>query len=324
MNVIEVKNLTKTYPLAKERNGQKSLKALKGLSFFVQEGEVFGILGPNGAGKTTTLEIIECLKPQTAGTIEVLGLDNLKSPEEIKKQIGVQLQSSQYLHHLSLGELLDLFSSLYGGNNKASADQNKHIGPDKYKLLKLVGLEDKIDEEVANLSGGQKQRFTIATSLVHEPQILFLDEPTTGLDPKARRDMWQLIKTINSQGITVVLTTHYMDEAEFLCHRVAILDQGEILEIEEPKKLIDRLSDTIQISFFTNDKIDGDIFKSIPEITKVSVEFPKTVLEIASLGPISEVVHLLKKNSVVFYGFTVKTATLEDVYLKLTGKEYEE
>jgi ABC-2 type transport system ATP-binding protein len=185
-------------------------------------------------------------------------------------------------------------------------------------------LEEKENSEFADLSGGQKQRFTIATSLVHEPQILFLDEPTTGLDPKARRDMWELVKTINARGITIVLTTHYMEEAEFLCHRVAIMDSGKILEIDEPKKLIDRMSDTIQISFFTDKQIDQNIFSSIAEIKKIHNDYPKVVLEISSLDKISAVVNLLKQNNIIFYGFTVKTATLEDVYLQLTGKEYEE
>jgi ABC-2 type transport system ATP-binding protein len=306
--IIEIQNLKKTYPSPK---GKQPLEALKGVSFFVEKGEIFGILGPNGAGKTTTLEIIECLKPQTSGMVTVLEFDNIKSADDIKKRIGVQLQSSQYLHHLNLGELLDLFASFY--NQKA----------DKAGLLGLVDLGSKVDAEFANLSGGQKQRFTIATSLVHEPQILFLDEPTTGLDPKARRDMWQLVKTINSRGITIVLTTHYMEEAEFLCHRVAIMDQGKILEIDEPKKLIDRLSSTIQISFFADKKIDQNIFKPIPEIKKVQADFPKVNLEITSLDKISAVANLLKQNNIIFYGFTVKTATLEDVYLNLTGKEYE-
>jgi len=344
--VIEVQNLRKVYKLAKG----KELEAVRGISFAVEKGEVFGILGPNGAGKTTTLEIIECLKPQTSGEVSVLGFDNLKQPDEIKKRIGVQLQSSQYLHHLSLGELLDLFRSFYPRGSflprhgemspEASAKGDREVEKLGFltsplaplhemergtrALLKLVNLEEKEQAEFAELSGGQKQRFTIATSLVHEPQILFLDEPTTGLDPKARRDMWQLVKTINARGITIVLTTHYMEEAEFLCHRVAIMDQGKILEIDEPKKLIDRLSDTTQVSFFTDVKIDKTIFSSIPEVKKVFDDYPKVVLEITSLDKISAVVNLLKNNRINFYGFTVKTATLEDVYLDLTGKEYEE
>lgn len=307
--VIEVTNLKKTYPLPK---GKGVFEAVKGTSFNVEKGEIFGILGPNGAGKTTTLEIIEGLKPQTSGTVQVLGFDNLKQVEEIKKRIGIQLQSSQYLHHLSLWELLDLFASFY--NLKA----------DKQELLGLVNLIDKEHEEFSNLSGGQKQRFTIATSLVNEPEILFLDEPTTGLDPKARRDMWQLIKKINSRGITIIITTHYMEEAEYLCHRVAIMDQGQILEIDEPKKLIDRLSDTTQISFFTDNQVDEKLFSKMPEIKKVHADFPKVILEITSLDKISAVVNLLKTHNIVFYGFTVKTATLEDVYLDLTGRAYGE
>lgn len=332
-NVIEVKNLVKTY---------KTLQAVKGISFSVEKGEIFGLLGPNGAGKTTTLEILEGIKKQTSGTARVLGFDNIKKVDEIKKRIGVQLQSSQYLHHLTLGELLDLFASLYSTPTVIPEATNPPIGgeglsgiydsgsrlvgrDDKTKsLLKLVGLEEKENEEVKNLSGGQKQRFTIATALVHTPEILFLDEPTTGLDPKARRDLWQLIKNINRQGITVVLTTHYMEEAEFLCNHVAIMDSGKILEIDEPKKLIDRLSDTTQISFFTENKIEQKIFQSLPEIKKIHASYPKVILEITSLDKISSVINLLKQHGIIFYGFTVKTATLEDVYLDLTGKEYED
>ncbi len=306
--VISVANLKKTYPSPK---GQQPLEALKGVSFSVNKGEIFGILGPNGAGKTTTLEIIEGLKQQTSGSVSVLGLDNISQADQIKRRIGIQLQSSQYLHHLDLGELLDLFASLYGKKT------------DRKKLLGLVDLEEKEKAEFKDLSGGQKQRFTIASSLVHSPEILFLDEPTTGLDPKARRQMWQLIKEINNKKITVVLTTHYMEEAEYLCNRVAIMDQGVILEIDEPKKLIDRLSDTTQISFFTENKLGREFFQNIAEIKKVFANFPKVILEINSLDKISAVVNLLKENKISFYGFTVKTATLEDVYLDITGKEYE-
>ena len=310
--VISVKNLKKSYPLAKPKNGQKNFQALSGISFDVKKGEIFGILGPNGAGKTTTLEIIEGLKHQDSGKVEVLGFDNLKKTNEIKKRIGIQLQQSQYLHHLSLGELWDLFASLYEAKS------------DRKKILGLVGLTDKEHQEFKDLSGGQKQRFTIATSLIHDPEILFLDEPTTGLDPKARRDLWGLIKIINSQGITIVLTTHYMEEAEYLCHRVAILDQGKILEIDEPKKLIDRLSETTQVSFFTDIKLSDNFFADIPEVIKIYTDLPKIILEISNLEKISSIVNLLRQQNVAFYGFVVKTATLEDVYLDLTGKEYTE
>ena len=354
--VISVSNLKKTYPLKHSVAGKTTMNAVNDISFKVEQKEIFGILGPNGAGKTTTLEIIEGLKRQSSGMVSVLGFDNVTQTDEIKKRIGIQLQSSQYLHHLSLGELLDLFASLYPspvsfrasasesrnpltsidkGSLRSSSDVHQRwidlrwtfgFGRDDKKntLLELVGLSDKEHEEVKNLSGGQKQRFTIATALVHQPEILFLDEPTTGLDPKARRDMWQLIKNINTQGITIVLTTHFMEEAEFLCHRVAIMDQGKILELDEPKKLIDRLSQTIQVSFFTDQQFDQAMFQNLPEVKKVTTSYPKVILEISSLEHISTLVQALKQKNIPLYGFNVKTAALEDVYLQLTGKEYEE
>lgn len=310
--VIEVINLKKSYPLAKApENSPKVFEAVKGINFSVKKGEIFGILGPNGAGKTTTLEIIEGIKSQNSGEIKVLGFDNLKESAEIKKKIGVQLQSSDYLPYLSLGELLDLFASIY----KTTAD--------KKRLLGLVELLNKEHELVKNLSGGQKQRFTIASSLVNNPQILFLDEPTTGLDPAARRSLWKLVKDINATGITVVLTTHYMEEAEFLCHRVAILDQGKILEIDEPRKLIDRLSETTQLSFFTDKGVDKGLLSGVAGVTKIYAQYPKVTLELHSLDHIPAIIALLKNNKVPFSGLTVKTATLEDVYLDLTGHEYE-
>lgn len=317
--VIEIHNLTKVYP--KKGKSKDGVTAVGGISFAVQKGEIFGLLGPNGAGKTTTLEIMEGLNAQTSGTVKVLGLDNITQTEEVKRRIGIQLQSSQYLHHLTLGELLDLFTSLYEGKQMNTNGKTDEHG--KKQLLELVNLSDKENAEVKDLSGGQKQRFTIATSLVHNPEILFLDEPTTGLDPKARRDMWQLIKTLNRAGITIVLTTHFMEEAEFLCHRVGIMDSGKLLEIDEPKKLIDRLSDTTQVSFFTEDKINAGLFSSLPEVKKVHADYPKVILEITSLDKISAIVTLLKTHNIVFYGFTVKTASLEDVYLQLTGKDYD-
>ncbi|MBI3232333.1 MAG: ABC transporter ATP-binding protein/permease [Candidatus Doudnabacteria bacterium] len=283
--VISVKNLTKTYQLGKN---QGVLEALKNVSFSVEQDEIFGILGPNGAGKTTTLEIIEGLKKQDSGEALVLGFDNLTQTNEIKKRIGIQLQSSDYLPHLSLKELLYLFASLY--NQKADAG----------KLLTMVGLEEKGDERVKNLSGGQKQGFTLATSLVNNPEILFLDEPTTGLDPGARRRAWQLIKKLNSQGLTIIITSHYMEEAEYLCHRVAIMDAGLILKIAEPKKLIDDLSHTTQISFLVEERLDAKIFKDLTEIVKIYNDFPKIILEVSSLDNVSKIVGILKQSVVIF------------------------
>lgn len=307
--VIEVKNLVKTYK--KGRKGEETFRAVDNVSFSVEKGEIFGLLGPNGAGKTTTLEIIEGLKKQDSGTVKILGFDNLEQTLEIKKRIGVQLQESDYLPNLTLGELLNLFASFY-----------RHENTDIKWLLKLVDLENKEHAYVKDLSGGQRQRFTIATAMAGSPEIVFLDEPTTGLDPSARRSLWQLVKNINSQGITVILTTHYMEEAEFLCHRVGIMDQGKILEIDEPAKLIDNLSQTSQISFLTDTTVDEAIFYQAPGVTKVFHHAPKTILEINSLNHIGEIVELLRTHRIKFSGFTVKTASLEDVYLDLTGKEF--
>lgn len=217
--VIEVKNLVKQY---------KNVMAINGISFDVYQGEVFGLLGENGAGKTTTLEIIEGLRKMTSGEIKVLGHDINRGISEIKQKIGVQLQSSAYYPFLKLKEILDLFASFY----------SKQIDADE--LLHMVNLKHKAKSYIRQLSGGQKQRFSIVASLVNDPDIVFLDEPTTGLDPIARRHLWEIIKQIKAKGKTIILTTHYMEEAEELCDRVAIMDKGKILVIDETKKLIEK------------------------------------------------------------------------------------
>jgi ABC-2 type transport system ATP-binding protein len=218
--IIEVKDLVKQYG---------DFTAVKGISFDVYENEIFGLLGPNGAGKSTTLEIIETLRDKTAGTVIVDGFDLDKDPESIKKLIGVQLQSSGYYPGLNLTELIALFCGLY----------NQEVDPKE--LLAAFNLEDKAKAKFKELSGGQKQRFSIATTLINKPKIIFLDEPTTGLDPQARRNLWDLIQEVRSKGTTVVITTHYMDEAEFLCDRCAIVDSGKIIALESPDALIDQL-----------------------------------------------------------------------------------
>jgi len=245
--IISVQNLIKKY------NG---FTAVDGISFEVYEGEIFGLLGPNGAGKTTTLEIIETLRDETEGEVIVGGYSINKDPQKIKSLIGVQLQASDFYPNLRLSEILRLFAGFY------------NVEVDPKALLDKVDLGDKINSTVKKLSGGQKQRFSIATTLVNKPDIIFLDEPTTGLDPQARRNLWQLIREIRDGGTTVVLTTHYMDEAEYLCDRVAIVDHGKILKLDTPDNLIDELLD----SGFTKEK-------------------------------------------------TAKQASLEDVFLNLTGRE---
>ena len=246
--VIEVNDLVKRYG---------AFTAVNGISFHVKEREIFGLLGPNGAGKTTTLEIIETLRPKTSGSVTVLGYDVNEQPDEIKKRIGVQLQAAGYYPSLTLNALLDLFGGLY------------NTPVDKPELLKRVGLTDKAKAKYKTLSGGQKQRFSMCTTLIHQPAIVFLDEPTTGLDPQARRNLWELIREIKAQGTTVVITTHYMDEAEYLCERVGIMEAGKIVAISTPDKLIDELVES------------GN-------------------------APIRD----------------VKRATLEDVFLHLTGREW--
>ena len=218
--IISVKHLCKDYG---------DFKAVKNISFDVLEGEIFGLLGPNGAGKSTTLEIIETLRKKTSGQVVVDGLNLDEEPDEIKKIIGVQLQTSGFYPNLTLLELIDLFAGLY----------NKKV--DAMDLLKKVNLQDKAKNKSKELSGGQRQRFSIATTLINQPKIVFLDEPTTGLDPQARRNLWDLIKEINSNGATVILTTHYMDEAEQLCDRIAIMDHGKIIQLDSPDKMIDDL-----------------------------------------------------------------------------------
>lgn len=218
--IIEVTDLVKNYG---------DFEAVKSISFDVLEGEIFGLLGPNGAGKSTTLEIIETLREKTSGKVLVDGLDLDHAPNAIKKIIGVQLQTSGYYPGLKLTELLDLFAGLY----------NQKIDTNYY--LKLVNLTDKAKAKYKELSGGQKQRFSVATTLINKPKIIFLDEPTTGLDPQARRNLWDLIRDIRKNGTTVIITTHYMDEAEVLCDRVAVIDSGRIIAIDSPDKLIDDL-----------------------------------------------------------------------------------
>lgn len=218
--IIQVDGLVKRYG---------TLEAVSGISFSVKEGEIFGLLGPNGAGKSTTLEIIETLRTKTSGQIRVGGFSIDEAPSAIKKIIGVQLQSSGYFPGLNLIQLIELFAGLYD------------CTVDPMQLLAQVNLHDKAKAKVKELSGGQRQRFSVATTLINRPQVIFLDEPTTGLDPQARRSLWETIRTINQQGTTVVLTTHYLDEAEFLCDRVAIMDAGKIIALDAPSKMIDDL-----------------------------------------------------------------------------------
>ena len=219
-NIIQVQDLRKSYG---------DLKAVDGISFGVSAGEIFGILGPNGAGKTTTVEILEGMRAPDNGIAVVNGIDVQKNPRAVKKIIGIQLQSSAFFDRLSLVEILDVMASLY------------HRQIDALVLLRDVELDDRANALFKELSGGQKQRFSVASTLVNDPILLFLDEPTTGLDPQARRHMWELVQRFKSEGRTVLLTTHYMEEAEELCDRVAIMDHGKIVAMDRPAALVDSL-----------------------------------------------------------------------------------
>ena len=221
-SIVVAENLAKIY---------EGKKVVKDISFEVRKGEIFGILGPNGAGKTTTLEMIETLRPIDGGRVSVNGVDVASSPQMIRGLIGVQPQSPSFEEKTKLTELIEFFSAAYG----------ERVDP--IKFLKDVQLEDKANSYVENLSGGQRQRFSIAAALVHGPKVFFLDEPTTGLDPQARRNLWDLVRKVRDKGVTVILTTHYMEEAQLLCDRVAIMDNGKIIALDTPKNLIKALLD---------------------------------------------------------------------------------
>jgi len=215
--ILRVDNLQKSYD---------NKKVVDGISFEVKRGEIFGILGPNGAGKTTTLEMIEALRPIDGGTVTIDGVDVSRHPYQIRSMIGVQPQSPAFQDKTKLSELIEMFASTYGEK------------VDTKKFLDEVQLGEKANSYVENLSGGQKQRFSIAAALVHNPKVFFMDEPTTGLDPQARRHLWELVEEVRDRGISVILTTHYMDEAEVLCDRIAIMDAGKIISLDTPKNLI--------------------------------------------------------------------------------------
>jgi ABC-2 type transport system ATP-binding protein len=295
-----------TKPIVVEglRKRYGDLKAVDGVSFSVEEGEFFGILGPNGAGKTTTLEIIEGLREADEGLVEVLGLTPWPRNPALLPRIGVQLQASSFFERLSAREQLQTFGSLYGIDPK-KAD----------RMLETVGLDDKADTRVEQLSGGQAQRLSIACALVHEPQLVFLDEPSAALDPQARRNLWDVLREISGSGRTVVLTTHYMDEAEILCDRVAIMDRGTILRMGPPATLVRDLNAAVRISIPAGLLPREDALALPGEITEDAVS-----LTIQTHDPSAVVAELARRGALE--GVQIHGATLEDVFLTLTGREY--
>lgn len=301
--VIKVQNLVKKYG---------NFAAVDGNTFHVNKGEIFGLLGENGAGKTTTLEIIEGLRKPTSGEVKVLGFDVEHELDKIKNRIGVQLQSSAYFNFLSLKEILELFGGFY--DKKIHADE----------LLKMVDLTEKSGAFVGSLSGGQKQRFSIVASLVNDPDIIFLDEPTTGLDPVARRNLWELIAEIKKRGKTVVLTTHYMEEAEVLCDRIAIMDQGKILVMGETHELIENTDYPFKVSFISQ-KIDKEAEQKIEKMGKFSGVGDKNnyyEFRFKNRSDLNEAIKLAINYEPE--DLNVTSASLEDLFIELTGKRIAE
>lgn len=282
------------------------VKAVDGVSFTVAPGEFFGLLGPNGAGKTTTLEMIEGLRKPMAGVVRIGEHEPWKREPDLQRRMGVQLQSSAFFERLTAREQLDTFGALYG----VEAGRTE-------EMLEQVGLVDKAEVRTEDLSGGQKQRLSIACALIHDPEVVFLDEPTAALDPQARRNLWDVLRTLNESGRTVVLTTHYMDEAEILCDRVAIMDAGKILEIDTPAALVRGLDAPVKISL-----TPGTLTPHDAQVVAGSgaVEIEQSALIITTREPTRVLTELASRNALD--GLSVTGASLEDVFLELTGREY--
>ncbi|MCX8066967.1 MAG: ABC transporter ATP-binding protein [Anaerolineae bacterium] len=300
---IEVRNLYKSYG---------SVRAVDGVSFTVEEGEIFGMVGPNGAGKTTTIECVEGLRRPDRGTIRVLGLDPQREGYQLRRRIGVQLQEAALHPQIKVWEAVDLFGSLYPRRVDGNA------------LLERLGLADKRNAPFDKLSGGQKQRLFIALALINDPELVFLDELTTGLDPQARRTMWDLVRDIRNQGKTVFLTTHYMEEAERLCDRVAIIDHGKIVALDTPENLIRSLRAEQRVVFSTDERLDVEMLRQAPGVTRVEHVGERVVVYGKGEGLVSGVVGLLERTGIRFHDLRTEQPSLEDVFLALTGREMRE
>ena len=286
-----------------------SVKAVDGVSFEVQKGEIFGLLGPNGAGKTTTVEMLEGLTKPDAGRAEVLGLDVSRQAAQLKERIGVQLQTAALYPNLTVNEVVELFRSFYRQSRPAG------------ELIAALDLGEKRNAQTRHLSGGQRQRLSVALALVNDPELIFLDEPTTGLDPAARRSLWDLIASLRERGRTVVLTTHYLEEAETLCDRVAIMDHGRILEAGSVEELVGRRFKERAVRFSAVEGLDDERLAALPSVSRVvredgvvSLYTPDVPATIGGLLAASEALHVEPAN------LTVRRATLEDVFLDLTGR----
>ena len=303
--ILEIKDLTKRYG---------DLVAVNGISFNIEKGEIFGLLGPNGAGKTTTVEMIEGLRQPDSGEIDICGIDARRQPEKIKEIIGAQLQSTTIYDQIRIREVVDLFGSYY---DRSVPTQ---------ELLELVSLTEKENVYYRTLSGGQKQRVAMALALVNDPILLFLDEPTTGLDPQARRNVWQIITDLRDRGKTIILTTHYMEEAEQLCSRVGIIDRGTIIALDKPASLIKSAGIESTIEFTSEDIRAEEILKKIfGSITSFKRDDNRFIISSSESSRIlKKITQAADDNSMNMENLSVRKATLEDVFLKITGKKLRE
>lgn len=302
--IIKVDSITKSYG---------KLRAVDRLSFSAYRGEIFGLLGPNGAGKTTTLEMIEGLRIPDNGEIYLDGHDVRKDLQKVKEIIGVQLQSTSLYNKIKVGEAIELFGNYY--KKRRSVDE----------LLKLVSLEDKRNTYHQDLSGGQKQRLALAITLVNDPQIVFLDEPTTGLDPQARRNLWDIISKMKSEDKTIIITTHYMEEAEKLCDRIAIMDHGKILAQGTPYELIAQLKVSSCVEFSSNGLTKRERLENLPSVTKALHKGGQ--VELFSNDPQKALLSLMqfsKSENIEIKDLHIRKATLEDLFLELTGRSLRE
>jgi len=297
-SIVQVNNLRKTYG---------SLVAVDSISFEVYEGEIFGMVGPNGAGKTTTIECIEGLRSPNDGEINVLGLNPAKDGYKLKAQIGIQLQQAELQARIKVWEALDLYSSFYG--NSLNLED----------LLERLGLSEKRNTHYSKLSGGQKQRLFIAMALLNNPELIFLDELTTGLDPQARHNMWDLVRGIRDDGKTVFLTTHFMEEAERLCDRVAIIDKGKIIDIDTPGNLVKNLGAENRVVFVVDEEFDTGFIEEKSSVTKLEQSGNRVVVYGKSDQLVVDVVVALSEKKIQFRDLRTEQPNLEDVFLSLTG-----
>jgi ABC-2 type transport system ATP-binding protein len=297
--VIQVSKVRKTYGRT---------VAVDEVSFEVNDGEIFGLIGPNGAGKTTTMECIEGVRTPDRGSISVLGLDPFRDVYKLQDRIGVQLQQAQLQKRIKVWEAVDLWASLY---------QKRTI--DGERLLEQLGLADKRDAWFMNLSGGQKQRLFIALALINDPEVVFLDELTTGLDPQARRAIWDLVRGIRERGKTVFLTTHLMEEAERLCDRVAIIEHGRIIDIDSPERLVGRHCPERTVILAADDPTAEGMLRMMPRVDEVTCNNLRFTIRGRGDDFVTEVIHCLSENRIRVTDFRTILPNLEDVFLKLTG-----